>query len=99
MRGLAQVEAAGDDVAEHEALDAELIRAVVLGEEAGLLERRQQAERRGARNAGPRREVGERQARLAEREDAQQLERLRGGVDGVAAVDTRRRRFIFVDRL
>ena len=84
MRRLAQVESAGDDVAEHEALDAELIRAVVLGEEPGLLERRQQAERGGARNAGALREIGQRQPRLAKREDAQKLQRLRGGVDGVA---------------
>ena len=98
MRRLAQVEAAGDDVAEHEALDAELIGAVLLGEEPGLLERRQQAERGGARNAGPLRQVGQRQARLAEREDAQQLQRLRGGVDGVAIGRREvRRRFIFVD--
>ena len=66
MRGLAQVEAAGDDVAKDEALDAELIRAVILREKTGLLERGQQAERRGAGNAGARREIGERQPRLAE---------------------------------
>ena len=49
MRRLAQVEAAGDDVAEHEALDAELVGAVLLGEKPRLLERRQQAERGRAR--------------------------------------------------
>ena len=84
VRRLAQVEAAGDDVAEDEALDAELIGAVLLGEKTRLLERRQQPEGGRARDAGALRQIGERQPRLAEREDAQQLQRLRGGIDGVA---------------
>ena len=84
MRRFAQVQTAGDDVAEDEALDAELIRAVILGEKPGLLERRQQPERGGAGNAGAGREVGEREPRLAEGEDAQQLQRLGRGVHLVA---------------
>jgi hypothetical protein len=84
MGRLAQVEAARHDVPEHEALDAELIGAVVLRQKAGLLERGQQPEGGGARNAGPRGEIGQGQARLAEGEDAQELQRLGGGVDGVA---------------
>src|SRR6185295_1454680 len=83
-RRLTQVEPAGDDVAEDKTLEAELIGAVHLVEEARLLERRQQPERGGARNAGAARQVGERQARLAKREDAEQLERLRRRIDLVA---------------
>ena len=85
MRGLAQIQAAGDNVAEHEALDAELIGAVLLGEKPGLLERRAAAGMRSRGECPVRcREIGERQARLAEREDAQQLQRLGGGVDGIS---------------
>jgi len=71
MRRLAQVETARDDVAEDEALDAELVCAVILRQKPRLLERGQQPEGGGARDAGPLREVGQRQPRLAEREDAQ----------------------------
>jgi hypothetical protein len=84
MCRLAQVEAAGDDVAEDEALDAELIGAVILGEKSGLLQRREEPEGRGARNPGARREIGQRESRLAEREDAQELQRLGRGVDSIA---------------
>ena len=65
-RGLAQIQSAGDDVAEDEALDPKLIGAVDFVEKAGLLERREQAERGRARDAGAARQVGERQPRLTE---------------------------------
>ena len=84
MRRLAQIHAARDDVAEHEAFDAELIRAVVLDEKAGLFEGREQPERCRARDARPRRQIGERQARFAEGKDAEQLQRLGRGVNRVA---------------
>ena len=67
-----------------EALDAELIRAVHLHEEPGVLERRQQTERRRAWNARPLRQIGERELGLAEREDAEELERLRRRIHGIA---------------
>src|SRR5262249_60675591 len=57
LRLLAQIEARRDDVAEHEALDPELIFAAHLGDEAGLLERGQQPERSRSRDAGARGEV------------------------------------------
>ena len=53
-------------------------------EKSGLLERREQPERRRARNPGARREIGQRQPRLAEREDTQELQRLGRGVDRVS---------------
>src|SRR5439155_19042060 len=84
VRGLAQIEAAGDDVAEDEALDPELVGAVDLLQESGLLEGGEEAKRRRAGDARAGGQFGERQARLAEREYAQQLERLGRGVDGVA---------------
>ena len=49
MRRLAQVEAAGDDIAEHEALDPELVGAVLLGEkpDCSSVERSRNAVARG----------------------------------------------------
>ena len=61
---LPQIEIGGSDVAEHEALDAETIIAAFLDEKSALLEGGQQPERGSARDAGTRRELGERQAAL-----------------------------------
>ena len=61
----------------------------MLHDEPRLLERRHQAERRRARDAGTLRELGERQSRLAERERVQEFQRLRGGVHRVAAARDR----------
>src|SRR5262249_23472147 len=85
LRLLPEIEARRDDVAEHEALDPELVLAVDLRDESGLLERRQQPERSRPRHARAGRQVGEREPRLAERERAEEVERFRGGVDGIAA--------------
>src|SRR5262249_42908182 len=84
MRGLAQIEAAGHDVAEDEALDPELVGAVDFLQEPGLLERGEEAERRRARDARAGGQFGERETRLAERKHAQELQRLGRGVDRVA---------------
>src|SRR6185295_938140 len=85
LRDFLEIEIGRDDVAEDEALHAELELAADLGDEAGRLERREQAERGRARNAGARREIAQRQSPLGERKRAQQLERLGGGIDRVAA--------------
>src|SRR5262245_62878344 len=82
---LPEIEARRDHVAEHEALDPELILAADLGDEAGLFEGGQQTEGGGPRNPRARGEIGKRQPRLAKRECAEQIERLRRRVHGIAA--------------
>jgi hypothetical protein len=84
-RDFTQIQIGGDDVAEHETLEAELIFAARLGDEARGLERGQQAKCRRARNPGACRELAQRQAALVEREGAEQFERLRGRIDSVPA--------------
>ena len=83
--GLAQIEVGRHDVAEDEALDAELDIAARLGHESRTDSSvDKQAERRGARNAGSRGQAASDRRRLAEREGVQQVERLRGRVNLVA---------------
>jgi hypothetical protein len=52
-RDLAQIQIGGDNVAEHETLEPELVLAVDLGNEARGFERGQQAKCGRPRNAGP----------------------------------------------
>jgi hypothetical protein len=85
LRFLADIERGRDHVAEHKTFDAELIFAADLRDKPRFFESCQQAKGGWTRNAGTRSEIGERQSRLAKRERAEQIERLRGGVDRVAS--------------